>query len=183
MNHDSLNFGAGLLSLLLAFAGYGDVQENESSLQSIWAESAPFVSESMEIESSQPELSNKNAQGVNEMKLNVQAGGRTFSAAFENNDTVNAFMEMIWDAPIMIQMSDYSGFEKVGSLGKSLPADDRQTTTQAGDIVLYNGNQIVIFYGSNAWSYTRLGKIDDLSGWEEALGTGDVTVTFSLAGR
>ena len=52
--------------------------------------------------------------------------------------------------------------------------------TQAGDIVLYNANQIVIFYGSNSWSYTRLGHIDDLTGWEEALGSEDVTVTFSL---
>ena len=72
----------------------------------------------------------------------------------------------------MVQMSDYSGFEKVGPLGTSLPASNSQTTTQAGDIVLYNGNQIVIFYGSNSWSYTRLGHIDDLTGWEEALGSG-----------
>ena len=79
-----------------------------------------------------------------------------------------------------ILMSDYSGFEKVGALGTSLPASNSQTTTQAGDIVLYNGNQIVVFYGSNSWSYTRLGHIDNLTGWEEALGSGDVMVTFSL---
>ena len=88
-------------------------------------------------------------------------------------------MEMMREAPVVIEMRDYSGFEKVGSLGASLPTSNSQTTTQAGDIVLYNGNQIVIFYGSNSWSYTRLGKIDDLTGWEEALGSGDVTVTFS----
>ena len=87
---------------------------------------------------------------------------------------------MMQTAPVVIQMNDYSGFEKVGSIGTSLPASNSQTTTQSGDIVLYNGNQIVIFYGSNSWSYTRLGKIDDLSGWTEALGSGDVTVTFSL---
>ena len=69
----------------------------------------------------------------------------------------------------------------MGALGQDLPTSDRQTTTRAGDIVLYQGNQIVIFYGSNAWSYTRLGKIDDLTGWAEALGSGDVSVTFSLA--
>ncbi len=77
-------------------------------------------------------------------------------------------------------MSDYSGFEKVGALGTSLPSENSQTTTQAGDIVLYQGNQIVMFYGSNSWSYTRLGHIEDPTGWEEALGSGDVTVTFSL---
>ena len=87
---------------------------------------------------------------------------------------------MMHSAPVTIQMNDYGGFEKVGPLGMSLPSSDSQTTTQSGDIVLYQGNQIVIFYGSHSWSYTRLGKIDDLNGWEKALGSGDVTVTFSL---
>ena len=117
-----------------------------------------------------------------EMKLNVQVGGQTFSATLEENAAVDALVRMMKKEPIVIQMSDYSHFEKVGSLKTSLPASNTQTTTQAGDIVLYNGNQIVIFYGSNSWSYTRLGKIDDLSGWEEALGSGDVTVTFSIEG-
>ena len=113
-------------------------------------------------------------------KMTLQIGNSSFTATLENNPAVDAFVEMMSDFPVIIQMNDYSGFEKVGSLGTNLPADDKQTTTHAGDIVLYNGNQIVIFYGSNAWSYTRLGKIDDLSGWEDALGSGDITVTFSL---
>lgn len=114
-----------------------------------------------------------------EMKMNVQVGGSSFTATLEDNEAARAFAEMMEKAPVIIQMDDYAGFEKVGSLGTRLPASNRQTTTQPGDIVLYNGNQIVIFYGSNSWSYTRLGKIDDLSGWAEALGSGDVTVTFS----
>lgn len=113
-------------------------------------------------------------------KMTLQIGNSSFTATLENNPAVDAFVEMMNDSSVIIQMNDYSGFEKVGSLGTNLPADDKQTTTHAGDIVLYNGNQIVIFYGSNSWSYTRLGKIDDLSGWEDALGSGDVTVTFSL---
>lgn len=113
-------------------------------------------------------------------KMTLQIGNSSFTASLENNATVDAFVKMMRNAPVIITMSDYSGFEKVGSLGTSLPADDRQITTHAGDIVLYNGNQIVIFYSSNSWSYTRLGTIDDLSGWEDALGSGDVTVTFSL---
>lgn len=113
-------------------------------------------------------------------KMTLQIGDSAFTATLESNASVDALVGMMSDAPVTIQMSDYSGFEKVGSLGTSLPADDSRTTTHAGDIVLYNGNQIVIFYGSNSWSYTRLGKIDDLSGWEDALGSGDVTVTFSL---
>lgn len=114
------------------------------------------------------------------MKMNVQVGGRTFTATLEDNAAANALVEMMEKTPVTIEMSDYSGFEKVGSLGQSLPASNSQTTTQPGDIVLYQGNQIVIFYGTNSWSYTRLGRIDDLTGWEDALGSGDVTVTFSL---
>ena len=113
-------------------------------------------------------------------KMTLQIGNSSFTATLENNPAVDAFVEMMNDSSVIIQMNDYSGFEKVGSLGTNLPADDKQTTTHAGDIVLYNGNQIVIFYGSNSWSYTRLGKIDDLSDWEDALGNGDIPVTFSL---
>ena len=112
--------------------------------------------------------------------MNVQVGDVVFSATLEKNEAMSALVEMMRESPVVIQMSDYSGFEKVGSLGTSLPTSNSQTTTQAGDIVLYNGNQIVIFYGSNSWNYTRLGYIDDLTGWEEALGRGDVTVIFSL---
>lgn len=114
------------------------------------------------------------------MNMKVQVGDTIFSATLEENVAVSALVDMMRESPVVLQMSDYSGFEKVGPLGTSLPADNNQTTTHAGDIVLYNGNQIVIFYGSNSWSYTRLGHIDDLAGWEEALGNGDVTVTFSL---
>ena len=113
-------------------------------------------------------------------KMTLQIGNNTFMATLENNDAVEALVDMMREASVVIQMSDYSGFEKAGSLGTSLPTSNKQTTTQSGDIVLYNGNQIVIFYGSNSWSYTRLGRIDDLSGWKDALGSGDVTVTFSL---
>lgn len=113
-------------------------------------------------------------------KMTIQIGNNTFKATLENNGAVDALVDMMREEPVVIQMSDYSGFEKVGSLGTSLPTSNKQTTTQSGDIVLYNGNQIVIFYGSNSWSYTRLGRIDDLSGWEDALGSGDVDVTFSL---
>lgn len=114
------------------------------------------------------------------IKMNVLVGDSIFAAILEENTAAAAFVQLMKEAPVVIKMSDYSGFEKVGSLGTELPADDSRTTAQSGDIVLYNGNQIVIFYGSNSWSYTRIGKIEDLTGWEEALGSGDVTVTFML---
>lgn len=142
---------------------------------------------SSELPSSKVELIGGNNQEnssveVTVMKMNVQVGNSTFTATLENNAAANAFVDMMKNGPVEIQMSDYSGFEKVGSLGQNLPANNSQTTTHAGDIVLYQGNQIVVFYGSNSWSYTRLGSVDNLSGWEEALGSGDVAITFSLEG-
>lgn len=132
------------------------------------------VPESGDVENGQVEEENS------EMQMNVQVGGSTFTATLEENAASDALVDMMEQGPVTIQMSDYSGFEKVGPLGTSLPASSQQTTTQAGDIVLYQGNQIVMFYGSNSWSYTRLGHINDLTGWKEALGNGDVTVTLSL---
>ena len=106
------------------------------------------------------------------MQMNVNVNGSDFTATLEQNTAVDSLVEMLRDGPLTLELSDYSGFEKVGPLGTSLPTSNQQTTTQAGDIVM--------FYGSNSWSYTRLGRIDDLTGWEETLGSGDVTVTFSL---
>ncbi len=120
----------------------------------------------------------ENLEMVNKMK--VQIGEYTFTATLEENEAVNELIEMMKEGPVVLDLDDYSGFEKVGSLGKSLTRSDKQATTESGDIVLYNGNNIVIFYGSNSWSYTRLGKIDDLTDWENALGNGSVTVTLSL---
>ena len=114
------------------------------------------------------------------MQMNVNVNGSDLTATLEQNTAVDSLVEMLRDGPLTLELSDYAGFEKVGPLGTSLPTSNQQTTTQAGDIVLYQGNQIVMFYGSNSWSYTRLGHIDDLTVWEEALGSGDVTVTFSL---
>lgn len=136
------------------------------------------VPEMSETDGTEADIQNGVEEAV--MNMKVQVGDAVFSAALEENEAVALFVEMMRENPVSIQMSDYSGFEKVGSLGTSLPVNNSQITTQAGDIVLYNGNQIVLFYGSNSWSYTRLGHVDDLTGWEEALGSGDVTVTFSL---
>ena len=163
-----------------------DADETES--ETVTAPETATESETVSVPKTVPETETTGAEtdtqnGMEEgtiMNINVQVGNAVFPATLEENETVAAFVEMMREGSVVIQMSDYSGFEKVGPLGTSLPASNSQTTTHAGDIVLYNGNQIVIFYGSNSWSYTRLGHIDDLTGWEEALGNGDVTVTFTL---
>jgi hypothetical protein len=99
---------------------------------------------------------------------------------WEENDSVRELRELA-SSGITIQMSMYGGFEQVGSIGQSVTRNDKQTTTEPGDIVLYSGNQLVVFYGSNSWSYTRLGKIN-LSDeeLENLLGNGDVTITLSM---
>ena len=106
------------------------------------------------------------------------------SVAWEDNESVSALKELAASGPLTVQMSMYGGFEQVGPLGTSLPRSDSQTTTRAGDIVLYSGDQIVVFYGSNSWAYTRLGHVSDRSAPEMAalLGNGDVTLTLRLEG-
>ena len=164
------------LSLFLPGCGSGRLEESPSDGAAQVGSSGPSV----EAAASTDEPAGGGEEDP-EMKMTVQVGESTFTATLEENTAVDAMVEMMERGPVTIQMSDYAGFEKVGPLGASLPTSNSQTTTQAGDIVLYQGSQIVLFYGSNSWSYTRLGWIDDLTGWAEALGSGDVSVTFSLA--
>ena len=112
--------------------------------------------------------------------LKLKIGETEVSVNWEDNESVEALRELCRTEPLTVPMSMYGGFEQVGPLGSSLPCSDRQTTTNAGDIVLYSGNQIVVFYGSNSWAYTRLGHITDQSAEDLAalLGQGDVTLTL-----
>ena len=111
--------------------------------------------------------------------------GEKVSVEWEDNESVEALKDLVSSEPLSIQMSMYGGFEQVGSIGTNLPRNEVQTTTDAGDIVLYSGNQIVVFYGSNSWAYTRLGKVTDKLKAEmtELLGNGDVTIMISLEGE
>ena len=117
---------------------------------------------------------NANAQEVINMRIN----DLPVVVEWENNKSVNALRDIL---PLTVKMSMYGGFEQVGSLGRKLPRDDKRITTSAGDIMLYSGNQIVVFYGSNTWAYTRLGRITGKTASElaELLGNSDVTITLS----
>lgn len=112
--------------------------------------------------------------------MNMKIGDTFVQVVWEDNESVEALRELVSESPLTIQMSMYGNFEQVGSIGQSLPSDDVHITAKAGDIVLYSGNQMVVFYGSNSWSYTRLGHISDFSKSElkELLGNGDVSVTI-----
>ena len=113
--------------------------------------------------------------------MKITVGDEELLATFEDNSSAEEFRELLEEGPITIEMEDYGGFEKVGPLGTSLSRNDTQITTQPGDVILYQGNQITIYYGTNAWSFTRLARIDDPSDLQEKLGEGAVSVTFSLA--
>ena len=98
----------------------------------------------------------------------------------EDNAAVKALSDLLKDGEIRIDMADYGGFEKVGYLGHELPSQDEEITTSPGDIVLYQGNQIVIFYDSNTWSCTPLGHIENLEMLKKALGSGNIEIILSL---
>ncbi len=117
------------------------------------------------------------------MKIYFTIGGKELVATLEDNRAAAALIEKLKSAPITITMRDYGGFEKVGDFGFDLPTNDKQTTTAPCDFVLYQGDQLVIFYGSNSFSYTRLGKITDIQPAElkSILGSGSITVTLSLS--
>ena len=116
-----------------------------------------------------------------DMKLKI--GDAEVPVIWEENDSVDALREIVKEKPLTIQMSMYGGFEQVGPIGRDIVSNDQQTTTQAGDIVLYSGDQIVIFYGSNSWAYTRLGHVDLSSKeMEDLLGNGDVMLTLQMGG-
>ena len=121
-------------------------------------------------------------QEVTDMKMKVQVGENVFTATLADNSSVDALKELMGDEPLTLNMSDYANMEKGADLGVTLPQNNEQMNTQAGDIILYQGRTFVIYYDTNSWSLTPIGKIDNVDAEElrEALGTDDVTVTLSL---
>ena len=128
-----------------------------------------------------------NGNGETDMENNtirLTVNDRSFTATLVENSSTEALKERLSQGDIRIRMNDYGDMEKVGSLGFSLPRNDVQTTTGPGDLILYQGNSLVIYYDTNSWSFTRLGHVDGVSTREEMLGllggTGEITLTLSL---
>ena len=120
------------------------------------------------------------------MKIGIQitsdSESHKLTATLEDNSSATAFYNLLKKAPVTIKMSDYSNFEKYGPIGTSLLRNDTQITTTAGDIILYQGNQIAVYYDTNSWNFTRLGKVDGVTQAElkTILGKGDVTAVFEI---
>jgi len=121
-------------------------------------------------------------QETTEVKMKIQVGDITFTATLVKNSSVDAFKELMADGSLTLNMSDYANMEKGADLGVTLPQNNEHMNIQAGDIILYQGRTFVIYYNTNSWSLTPIGKIDnvDAETLRETLGPGDVTVTLSL---
>ena len=114
--------------------------------------------------------------------INVKANGQTLQVKMESNTSSQALIEKLKHGSISIQATDYGNFEKVGELGFDLPTNDTQITTQPGDLILYQGNQITLYYDSNTWNFTRLGRVTNKTQEElkSILGSGDVTLILTI---
>lgn len=170
--------------LPLAFSACGnetESRENKSTVQN----KEVFQTEGSPETESERGLSHKEETEESKVagnQIDIKVGESTLTADLEDNESAKALKELLADGPLTIPASNYGGFEKVCTLGSELPSNDSQTTTHAGDICLYNGSQIVIFYGSNSWAYTRLGKIPDVEKeeLEKILSGKETEITLSL---
>jgi hypothetical protein len=154
----------------LSFAMVSDDDELSVSDATLVQMYAAEMIEKFPAEMKQDELSMK--MTINNIPVDVK---------WEENDAVKALRDAVKDDPLTIQTSMYGGFEQVGPLGMELPRNDTRITTEPGDVILYSGNQIVVFYGSNTWAYTRLGNISGKTQAElkELLSNGSVTIVIS----
>ena len=113
------------------------------------------------------------------IQITSDSGSHKLTATLVDNSSATAFYNLLKRAPVTIKMSDYSNFEKYGPIGTSLPRNDTQITTTAGDIILYQGNQIAVYYDTNSWNFTRLGKV--LSTLRHGSGTASSTTSITQA--
>ena len=155
-----------------------NVTNEESSSEELSSEEQKTGSEEITGSDSEGQTAEEEAVKTLQMKI----ADTVVEVAWEDNESVEALRKLCEEEPLTIEMSMYGGFEQVGSIGSNLPRNDVETTTSAGDIVLYSGNKMVVFYGSNSWAYTRLGHITDQdeAGMTQLLSNGDVTITVSL---
>ena len=155
--------------------------EEDTEMQSIDT-SETGQPESEQSESSLAENNQAEQEEENNMTMNIQIGNHVLTATLVQNSSTEALIEMLSEGSVTIEMSDYASMEKVGPFPQSLPRNDEQISTGAGDLILYQGNSFVIYYDTNSWNFTRLGKIDNVTQQElkDILGSGSVTAVLSL---
>lgn len=166
--------------LMIVFAACGNVAESiQENVQAEQVQEETQEEQIQEEETTSVSM-DENYQIGDESEMKLYINDQEIPVIWEDNETVSELMEQAADSDITVQMSMYSDNEQVGPLGKDYTRDDKQTTTHNGDIVLYSGNQIVVFYGSNSWAYTRLGKMDiSQDEVNKLLSNGDVELKLS----
>ena len=130
----------------------------------------------------QSSASSKSSEGISSTKLKIHVNDTTFTATLNDNSSAQALVELLQKGDLTLDMEDFSNFEKVADLPVTLPRNDTPTDTDAGDLILYLGKRIVIYYDKNSWNFTPLGKIDNVNKkrLKQILGDGNATVTFSV---
>lgn len=94
-------------------------------------------------------------------KIILKVGDNTLSMTLVDNAATRRLWKLCQSGDVTLRMHEYGGFEMVGTLPESLPTSNVRLSTTVGDVVLYNGNRLVVFFGSNTWSYTRIGRIEN----------------------
>ena len=169
------NFPAAALAVCLAFGlaacGAGDAVSETAP---------PVTAASARPAAAAPDTGDIQKEG--DLMIYAHVGEQVLAIVPEDNSSAEDFIALLAEGDVTVGMEDYGGFEKVGSLGQSLSTNDRRITTQPGDVILYQGNSVTIYYDTNTWNFTLLGRIRGLSQEElkEILGSGSVSVTFSL---
>ena len=151
----------------------------------VWLEGRRF-SDASQVEGWISGLGLPGAAGRGADKMYIQIGGTVWTAALEDNPSAAALKELLAKGPLTVDMGDYGGFEKVGGIGTTLTRTDGRITAKPGDIILYQGSSITIYYGENSWNFTLLGHIEGVTEAELRrvlkAGGGSVSVTFTLEG-
>ena len=143
------------------------------------AEKESIVTDVTVTESAVEDASETQVKDEVRQAMKLMIGETLVPVTWEKNASVDALLALVEDAPLRIPLSMYGGFEQVGSLGQSIVSDDRKMIAASGDVVLYSGDQIVVFYGSNSWTYTPLGHVElKLEEMTHLLANGDVTLTI-----
>ena len=165
--------------LMLVMSACGADPAEEQNEQDTDAKATETETSAAEVSSAVAEMETTDTK-TKDMKMKLFIDDQEVSVEWENNEAVSALAGQVKAQPLTIDMAMYDDFEQVGDLGTSLPAEDVQMETKPGDIMLYAGDKIVVFYGINSWAYTRLGKIKDKTPEElaELLGQHDVTITL-----
>lgn len=158
--------------LLCSLTGCGSGQTKEPAVSRPEQEPVQETADPSGAESSDVQK-----QEENSMKITI--GDEEFTAVLAETEAASVLQEILKEGPLTLEVHEYGGFEKTGPLGLTLPAQDRQVSVESGDIVLYQSDQISLFYNSSAWSYTPLARTEGSDRWKDALQNCPDTIVLS----